>query len=151
MEIDEFEFLDNTTYVDLLPRFFAFLIDFFFPFFVINYFFYGQYLFLFLLLQVDEAPAVNLMVILVNLVVFWIYYAGMHSSDRMATVGKIAFGLKVTNDQGRRLSFSAATIRYFTKVCTGLLLGIGFIMAIFNPKRKAMHDVLAGSLVLKLR
>lgn len=80
----------------------------------------------------------------------WLYFAGMESSERQATFGKSLLSLRVTNLDGQRLSFGHATGRFFAKIISGMIpLGIGYIMAGFTEKRQALHDMIAGTLVLK--
>ena len=79
----------------------------------------------------------------------WLYYAGMESSSNQATLGKMVVGLKVTNMEGEPISFMNATGRYFAKIISAIILMIGYIMAAFNPKKQALHDQLAKTLVLK--
>lgn len=77
----------------------------------------------------------------------WIYEAGMESSSKQATLGKMALGLKVTDLQGRRISFVRATGRHFAKILSGMILLIGYIMAGFTERKQALHDMIAGTLV----
>ena len=79
----------------------------------------------------------------------WLYGAGMESSERQATFGKQIMGIRVTDLEGNRISFARATGRYFGKIISGLLLGIGFIMAAFTEKKQALHDKLANCLVVR--
>lgn len=86
----------------------------------------------------------------ITVVVTWLYYAKMESSERQGTLGKIAMGLFVTDAQGQRISFARATGRFFAKFITGLIpFFIGYIMAGFTEKKQALHDMIAGCLVLK--
>lgn len=78
----------------------------------------------------------------------WLYYALMESSERGATVGKMALGIKVTDLAGNKISFGKATGRYFGKIISGMILYIGFIMAGFTEKKQALHDMMAGCLVV---
>ena len=80
---------------------------------------------------------------------YWIYDAVMESSSRQATLGKMAMGLKVTDEQGRRISFVRATGRYFSKIISGMTLLIGYIMAGFTARKQALHDMIAGTLVMR--
>ncbi len=82
-------------------------------------------------------------------VIAWVYEAYMLSSERQATVGKIALGLKVTDVNGQRISFARATGRHFAKILSGMILGIGFLMAAFTERKQALHDMLANTLVVK--
>ena len=84
------------------------------------------------------------------LVITWLYSAGMESSARQATVGKSVMALRVTNIEGQRISFAHATGRFFAKIVSGMIpLAIGYIMAAFTAKKQALHDLIAGTLVLK--
>lgn len=77
----------------------------------------------------------------------WLYEALMESSSRQATLGKMIFGMKVTDLYGNRISFGRATGRHFGKWVSALILFIGYIMAGFTERKQALHDMLAGTLV----
>ena len=85
---------------------------------------------------------------LINIIIGWLYAAAMESSDRQATLGKIAVGIKVTDMNGERISFGKATGRHFAKIISAIILLIGYIMAAFDAKKQALHDKMAGTLVL---
>jgi uncharacterized RDD family membrane protein YckC len=97
-----------------------------------------------LLLGRNGANAGNL----AGLLVAWLYYALQESSPKQATLGKQALGIVVTDLQGKRIDFLKATIRYFSKIISSLILLIGYIMAAFTEKKQALHDMIAGTLVL---
>jgi uncharacterized RDD family membrane protein YckC len=78
----------------------------------------------------------------------WLYYAFMESSKNQGTLGKMALGLRVTDLDGKRISFARATGRYFAKILSNMTLWIGYIMAGFTSKKQALHDFVAGTLVL---
>jgi uncharacterized RDD family membrane protein YckC len=94
---------------------------------------------------------INLVSVIVRLafsgLVKWIYEASMESSSRQATVGKMALGLKVTDLEGKRISFARASGRHFAKYISGMILLIGYIMAGFTERKQALHDMIAGTLV----
>ncbi|HEV2696493.1 MAG TPA: RDD family protein [Terriglobales bacterium] len=77
----------------------------------------------------------------------WLYEAMMESSSKQATLGKMALGLKVTDLEGRRISFARASGRHFSKIISGAILAIGFIMAGLTERKQALHDMIAGTLV----
>jgi len=79
----------------------------------------------------------------------WLYYAIMESSSWQATLGKKALNLQVTDLDGRRISFGRASGRFFGKLISGMILNIGYIMAGFTEKKQALHDMIAGTLVLR--
>jgi uncharacterized RDD family membrane protein YckC len=78
----------------------------------------------------------------------WLYEAMMLSSEHQATLGKMALGIVVTDLAGRRITFGRATGRHFAKWISGLILGIGFLMAAFTEKKQALHDLMAETLVV---
>jgi len=85
-----------------------------------------------------------------SLVLTWLYHALMESSEWQATVGKRALGLVVTDMAGRRVSFGRSTGRHFGKIITNMIPAlIGYIMAGFTEKKQALHDMMAGCLVLR--
>jgi uncharacterized RDD family membrane protein YckC len=89
-------------------------------------------------------------VLLVILLLSWIYEAGMEGSKYQATLGKMALGLFVTDLQGRPLSFAHASGRFFAAFITRLIpFGIGYALAGFTEKKQALHDMMAGCLVLR--
>lgn len=86
----------------------------------------------------------------VSLAVTWLYHALMESSEWQATVGKKALGLVVTDMAGRRVSFGRATGRHFGKIVTNMVPAfIGYIMAGFTAQKQALHDMIAGCLILR--
>jgi uncharacterized RDD family membrane protein YckC len=79
----------------------------------------------------------------------WLYYAPLESSAWQGTVGKKLLGLRVTDLHGNRISFGRATARLFAKIVSNFTLMIGYIMAGFTEKKQALHDMIAGCLVVK--
>jgi len=78
----------------------------------------------------------------------WLYFALMESSAKQATLGKMALGIKVVDLNGSRISFGKATGRYFGKIISALILYIGFMMAGWTVRKQALHDIMAGCLVI---
>ncbi|MCU0412709.1 MAG: RDD family protein [Bacteroidetes bacterium] len=86
--------------------------------------------------------------ILLSVIMSWLYFALMESSSRGATLGKMALGIRVTDLSGNRISFGKATGRYFGKIVSSMILMIGYLMAAFTEKKQALHDMMAGCLVV---
>ncbi|MBI1354762.1 MAG: hypothetical protein GC160_10470 [Acidobacteria bacterium] len=86
---------------------------------------------------------------LVGMLGNWLYEAILISSDKQATLGKMAMGLKVTNIHGGRLSFAHATGRHFAKWVSAFTLLIGYLIQPFTQRKQALHDLIAGTLVVK--
>ena len=79
----------------------------------------------------------------------WFYFALMESSKQQATLGKMVLGLKVTDMEGNKISFARATGRYFGKIISNMIFMIGYILAGLTEKKQALHDMIAGCLVIR--
>ena len=86
-----------------------------------------------------------------GIAISWMYFAVFESSEWMASPGKKVLGLIVTDDQGMRLSVGRATRRYFAKILSALLLGIGFFMIAFTARKQGLHDKIFHTLVLRVQ
>ena len=85
------------------------------------------------------------------LVAVWLYSTLMEASRRQATVGKLAAGVVVTDGEGRRISWARANLRFWSKLISSLPLFIGFMIAAVTARKQALHDLIAGTLLLKHR
>lgn len=85
----------------------------------------------------------------IGFLVTWFYFAGFESSKRQATPGKRLMNLKVTDMNRSKIGFGKATGRHFGKILSGLIFLIGFIMAAFTEKGQALHDKMAGCLIIE--
>jgi uncharacterized RDD family membrane protein YckC len=85
----------------------------------------------------------------IYVIVVIMYFSGMESSPLQATIGKLATGLYVTDTNGERISFGRAAGRFLGKFLSGLFCYIGYIIAGFTEKKQALHDMIAGCLVLR--
>jgi uncharacterized RDD family membrane protein YckC len=99
----------------------------------------------------DLTPLLGLLLklALIRLILNWLYFALLESSEWRATLGKKALGLEVTDLSGNRIDFGRASGRFFGKILSALILWIGFIMAGITEKKQALHDMLAGCLVIR--
>lgn len=78
-----------------------------------------------------------------------LYYALMESSSLRGTLGKRALGIMVTDMSGERIGFLRALGRHLAKFISALPLCIGYLLAGLTQKKQALHDMLAGCLVVK--
>jgi len=84
-----------------------------------------------------------------TIVVFaWLYDARFTSSARQATPGKMAMRIVVQDRHGQRLSFRRASARVFAKLLS-YPLGIGFFIQPFTRHKRALHDIIAGTEVVR--
>ena len=77
------------------------------------------------------------------------YFAFFESSKYRATPGKLAMGLVVVDEQGRRLSLQRALLRAIGKLASLTLFFLGFLMAGWTARKQALHDFFVESLVMK--
>jgi uncharacterized RDD family membrane protein YckC len=76
-----------------------------------------------------------------------LYFSLMESSEKQATFGKMAVGIRVGNFQGEKISFANALGRYFGKIVSTILLCIGFMMVGWDDRKQGIHDKLADTYV----
>ncbi len=78
--------------------------------------------------------------------IFWVNYDG-------ATPGKKLLGIKIVRDNGEKLTYPTAFIRYIGFILSGLtlvfLFGLGYLWVIWDKKKQALHDKFAGTVVIK--
>lgn len=83
------------------------------------------------------------------MLISWLYFALFHASSTHATIGKMIVGIKICHAHSRDLSFSRTSLRYVSKYMSFAILLIGFVIAAFTPKRQALHDFIANTIVIK--
>jgi uncharacterized RDD family membrane protein YckC len=79
----------------------------------------------------------------------WLYDALLTSSSWQGTIGKRVLRLKVVDETGNRIGFGRATGRFFAKILSSMFFCIGFIMIGFTERKTGLHDMLAGTRVLR--
>ncbi len=87
---------------------------------------------------------------LVNLAIGVSYEAGMIAT-RGATFGKMAMGLKVVRADGAPVDWGPAVGRYFAKFLSAFILGIGYLMALWDAEKRTLHDRLCETRVIRVR
>ncbi len=66
-----------------------------------------------------------------------------------ATPGKMACRLKVVSFDGEKITYSKAFGRYFAEIISGLILGIGYILVAFDDQKRALHDHICNTRVVR--
>ena len=66
-----------------------------------------------------------------------------------ATPGKMAAKLRVVTPEGGPISYGKAFGRVFGELLSGLTLGIGYIMAAFDDEKRALHDRVCNTRVIR--
>jgi uncharacterized RDD family membrane protein YckC len=80
-----------------------------------------------------------------------VYSIVMEGSARQGTWGKVLMGLRICDEQGNAISFARALARNLGKIISSGTLGLGYLMGFFNKKQQCLHDLIAGTLVVKDR
>lgn len=76
-------------------------------------------------------------------------YTTLFIGKYQATPGKMAFGLKVVAPDGGRITYMRALGRHFAEIVSGLILGIGYIMAGFDSQKRSLHDRICATRVIR--
>ena len=69
---------------------------------------------------------------------------------RGQTPGKMVLRLKMIRMDGGDVDYVKSFIRWIGKIPSGLLLAIGYLMAAFSENKRALHDMIAGTRVVRL-
>ena len=97
----------------------------------------------------ENLRAVFLAGVLFGFLLQWLYFTLMESSAMRATLGKAAIGIAVADRYGERISWLRANGRYWAKFLSALPLCFGYLMAGFTRRKQALHDFIAGTLVVR--
>jgi uncharacterized RDD family membrane protein YckC len=86
--------------------------------------------------------------VLVSLILafaYEVYFVGRFGG----TPGKLLLRLRIVRSDFSRLTYGRAAIRFFGKMLSDLTMYIGYIMVGFDPQRRALHDYIADTRVIK--
>ncbi len=81
----------------------------------------------------------------------YLLYETILSSGPRATVGKYLLGLRVRSKDGAYLSLGKAFFRSLGYFASSFVLNIGFLMALWTRNRRALHDFIGASRVVRIR
>lgn len=83
-----------------------------------------------------------------SLIVLAFYFANWESGAGRATLGKWSLGMVVLKEDSSPMKFDHAIKRFIASLLTFLSLGITFIMCLFHPTHRAVHDTLTKTKVV---
>jgi uncharacterized RDD family membrane protein YckC len=66
-----------------------------------------------------------------------------------ATIGKMACGIKIVNPEGDKITYLRAFARFFAKIVSAIIFMIGYIMAAFDDEKRALHDRICDTRVVR--
>ena len=84
----------------------------------------------------------------VSLIIHFFYKPIFESSNARATPGKYLAEISVVRSNGDQLSIKDAYVRYVFSWISGIMLGLGFVMALFTKKKQTFHDIFADTVVV---
>ncbi|MEA5530835.1 RDD family protein [Dolichospermum sp. UHCC 0684] len=89
--------------------------------------------------------------LVLSVIFTWLHFALAESSVKQSTYGQGICKIIVSDMNGKRISLWRATWRFIVKILlTFLTFGLGdMIFMLFNQKNRSLHDILAGTLVIK--
>ncbi|MBD2389466.1 RDD family protein [Aphanizomenon flos-aquae FACHB-1416] len=89
--------------------------------------------------------------LVLSVIFTWLHFAVAESSVKQSTYGQGICKIVVINMNGKRISLWRATWRFIVKILlTFLTFGLGdIIFMLFNEKNRSLHDILAGTVVIK--
>jgi uncharacterized RDD family membrane protein YckC len=89
----------------------------------------------------------DIWVIIAYAVWAFIYFSYSWAADGR-TVGMAMFGVRVVRDDGTYPTGRQAVVRTLALPLSFLLLGLGFVGILVGQRRRALHDVIAGTVVV---
>jgi uncharacterized RDD family membrane protein YckC len=85
-----------------------------------------------------------------QLALILLYMPALWASPMQATAGQRICALRVINAlDGDRVSFMCGLLRVLGMMLSGVILGIGFLMVAFTERKQGLHDMIAGTYVVK--
>jgi uncharacterized RDD family membrane protein YckC len=96
----------------------------------------------------DDFAGVFIIFTSIKLFIAYPYFALMESSHWQGTLGKQAMRIKVTDTDGKQISFARATGRYFLKIISSIEFMLGYLIC-FSDQRQTIHDYLSQVLVVR--
>ena len=66
-----------------------------------------------------------------------------------ATPGKMIAGLKIVREDGSPIGYGLAALRMLAEIVSALTLGIGYIMIAFDSQKRALHDRICNTRVIR--
>lgn len=76
-----------------------------------------------------------------------IYFTLLTASPWEGSLGKKSLFIKVTDAAGNRIGPGRALLRFLATCVTLATAGVGFLLAGWTPRRRALHDFIAGTVV----
>lgn len=83
-----------------------------------------------------------------GLAVIAVYFIVLPATRWQGTVGKRANRIKIATLMGERVGLGRSALRFAASLVSWATLGLGFIACLWNARRRALHDYIAGTVVV---
>lgn len=70
-------------------------------------------------------------------------------SNYQATVGMMVLKIKILKENGGKVTYQDAILRYFASLLSGIALGLGYLWMLWDKKKQTWHDHIAKTVVVK--
>ncbi|WP_038092152.1 RDD family protein [Acidihalobacter prosperus] len=67
------------------------------------------------------------------------------------TLGMKAWGIRLVSTDGKPIGWKRATVRFAAASFSWILLGSGFLWSLFDPDKRALHDILSHTRLVRVR
>lgn len=143
----ENETAEKVEYASIVERFVALLIDYGVIFIPL------QLVLRFVLDSMPAAKAVDYLIpALIVINICFVLYETIFSCGDRVTLGKSLVGIAVMKeDSSGPISFVRSFLRAIGYYVSAALLGCGFLWAIIDDRHRSLHDMLGGSVVVRIR
>ena len=93
---------------------------------------------------------------MINLLAFpyALYVYLVMPAQKATTFGKKALGLLIVHPSvkaGQGLGWSVAGMRFVGHLVNNILLGVGYLLVAFTSQKQGLHDLIAGTRVVRVR
>lgn len=89
-----------------------------------------------------RAPALGVMAL---------YFIVLPATRLQGTPGKRMNGLKITTLAGERIGIARSALRFAASLASWATAGLGFVACFWNPRRRTLHDYVAGTVVVPVK
>ena len=112
--------------------------------------FYVIYLLMSFFLVFTPFPLLSsLIIIVISSCLIRPFYEIFFTAKYGGTIGKLIIKCKVVDSNGNNISFLDSAARYFSKILSGLILCIGYLMIAWDVKKQGLHDKIAQTFVVQ--
>jgi uncharacterized RDD family membrane protein YckC len=97
----------------------------------------------------NPAPILLILVLELGFMALALMYNVWFVSRKGGTPGKLALGLRIISPDGQNLTTGRAVGRYFAYLLSALTFYIGYIIAAFDSEKRALHDHVCNTRVIR--